>query len=89
MRVSIGKFHNYAGTNLDLWGKGEVKVTIIDYLKTVLNDFPEMITGSAITPVTTHLFYIRSDKERILLGKEQARAFHHSVVHLLFTSSYT
>jgi hypothetical protein len=59
------------------------------YLKGVLNDFPEMITGSATTPVTTSLFDILSDEERVLMGEEQARSFHHSVAQLPFTSSRT
>jgi hypothetical protein len=33
------------------------------------------------------LFDIRPDEERTLLNEEQARAFHHAVAQLLFTSA--
>jgi hypothetical protein len=72
---------------LNLLGRVEVKVTVIDYLKGVLTDFPEMITGSATPPEITSLFEIRSDKERVLLREEQARTLHHSVEELISTSS--
>jgi hypothetical protein len=46
VRVSRWRVHDYLSMILDFSDKGEVKVTMIDYLKGVLNDFPEMITGS-------------------------------------------
>jgi hypothetical protein len=36
---------------------------MIDYLKGVINDFPEIITGTAITPATTNLFDVRPDNK--------------------------
>jgi hypothetical protein len=89
MRVSRGKVHDYLGMTLDLTNKGEVKVTMIDYLKGVINDFPEIITGTAITPATANLFDARPEDERKVLGEEQARAFHHSVAQLLFATTRT
>jgi hypothetical protein len=87
MRVLRGRVHDYLGMTLDFTNKGEVKVTMIDYLKGVINDFPEIITGTAITPATTNLFDARPEYERKVLGKEQARAFHHSVAQLLFATT--
>jgi hypothetical protein len=43
--------------------KGEVKITMIDYLKGVINGFLEIVTGTAITPATTNLCDVRPDKE--------------------------
>jgi hypothetical protein len=40
MRVSRGRVHDYLGMTLDFTKKGEVKVTMIDYLKKVISDFP-------------------------------------------------
>jgi hypothetical protein len=87
MRVSQGKVHDYLGMTLDFTNKGEVKVTMIDYLKGVVNDFPEVITGTAITPATANLFDVRPKDERKVLGEEEARAFHHSVTQLLFATT--
>jgi hypothetical protein len=79
MRVSQGRVHDYLGMTLDFTKKGEVKVTMIDYLKGVINDFPEKITGTAMSPATTNLYDVRPDEERIVLNEEQARVFHHAV----------
>jgi hypothetical protein len=75
------------GMTLYFTNKGEVKVTMIDYLKGVINDFPEIIPGTAITPATTNLFEVRPHNEQKVLGEEQARAFHHSVAQLLFATT--
>jgi hypothetical protein len=87
MRVLRGRVRDYLGMTLDFTNKGEVKVTMIDYLKGVINDFPEIITGTAITPATANLFEVRPDIERKVIGEEQARAFHHSVAQLLFATT--
>jgi hypothetical protein len=87
IRVSRGKVHDYLGMTLDFTNKVEVKITMIDYLKRVINDFPEIITGTAITPATANLFDVRPEDERKVLGQEQARAFHHSVAQLLFATT--
>jgi hypothetical protein len=63
MRVSRGKVNDYLGMTLDFTNKGEVKVTMIDYLKGVINDFPEIITGTAITPATANLFDMRPEDD--------------------------
>jgi hypothetical protein len=87
MRVSRGKVHDYLGMTLNFINKGEVKVAMIDYLKGLINDFPEIIAGTAITPATANLFDVRPEDERKVLGEEQARAFHHSVAQLLFATT--
>jgi hypothetical protein len=61
MRVSRGRVHDYLGMTLDFTNKGEVKFTMINYLKGVINDFPEIITGMAITPATTNIFDVIPD----------------------------
>jgi hypothetical protein len=52
MHVSRGLVHDYLGMTLDYSTKGVVKVTMVDYLKGVLGDFPEEITRSAPTPAS-------------------------------------
>jgi hypothetical protein len=43
MHISRGLVHEYLGTTLDYTVKGEVKITMVDYLKGVIGDFPEVI----------------------------------------------
>jgi hypothetical protein len=45
MRTSQGKKHDYLGINLEYSVPGEVKVSMVDYLKRVITKFPEVITG--------------------------------------------
>jgi hypothetical protein len=70
--------------DLDFTVKGEVQVTIIPFLKGVITDFPEEITGTATSPVVAHLFDVRGGKDWVLLEEERAIAFHHTVAQLLF-----
>jgi hypothetical protein len=58
---------------------------MINYLKGVLEDFPEAIVKSAATPAADHLFTIRPEGECKPLGEPDA--FHHSVEQLLFAST--
>jgi hypothetical protein len=79
MHMSRGLVHDYLGMTLDYATKGEVKVTMVDYLKGLLDDFQEVIEWRAHTAAAENLFTVRPDDERITLDEERARAFHHSV----------
>jgi hypothetical protein len=87
MHMSRGLIHDYLPMIMDYSTKGEVKVTMVDYLKGVLGDFPEEITRTAPTPASEHMFNVRSDEERTMLNEEQAQAFHHDAAQLIFASS--
>jgi hypothetical protein len=89
MHMSRGLVHNYIGMRMDYSTKGEVKVkvTMVDYLKGVLGDFAEKITGTAPTPASEHMFAVRPDEERTMPNEEQALAFHYIVSRLIFASS--
>jgi hypothetical protein len=64
MRVTRGNQHDYLGMGLDYTIHGEVKVTMAEYLKGVIQEFPEVITGTATSPAADHLFDVRYDQER-------------------------
>jgi hypothetical protein len=87
MHVSRGKKHDYLGMDLDYSVQGEVKVTIVDYLKRVITEFPEEITGTASSPAAERLFTVRPNDESVPLGEERAIAFHHCVAQLIFASA--
>ena len=56
-----------------------------EYLRGVLDNFPEEITDTTETPAASNLFNIRDENERYLLDETRAQAFHHTVGQLLFT----
>ena len=55
-----------------------------EYLRGVLDYFPEEITETPETPATSNLFTVREDSEQELLNDTRAQAFHHVVPQLLF-----
>jgi hypothetical protein len=87
MRVSRGKKHDYLGMDLDYSVPGEVKITMVDYLKRVITEFPEVISGGATSPAADRLFTVRSEDESKPLEEKRAIAFHHCVAQLLFASA--
>ncbi len=53
-----------------------------DYLRKVIKEFPEEITGVCATPASDNLFKVQEDGRK--LSKELAEVFHHTVYQLLF-----
>ncbi len=80
----MGRKHDYLGVNMEFNEDGTLDVSMIEYLKNVIDDFPEKIVGRAATPAANHLFVIRDKKEARPLMEEQALAFHRTVAQLLF-----
>ena len=64
---------------------GEVCISMEEYLRGVLDDFPEEITETPETPAASNLFTVREDSKRELLDDTRARSFHYAVAQLLFT----
>jgi hypothetical protein len=75
MHVSRGLTHEYLGMTLDYKVKGEMKISMVDYLKGAIGDFPEVVDGTAPTAASEHLFDVPPDKETVLLEEERPRAF--------------
>ena len=63
----------------------EVRTSMEEYTRGVLDDFPEEITETPETTNTSNPFNVRDDKEQEILHETRAQAFHHAVVELLFT----
>jgi hypothetical protein len=86
MRVSRGNVHAYLGMTFDFETPGEVKVTMIDYLKWAIINFPEVITGSTAIPAGYQLLEVgpNQDESKHLLDETRAQAFHHAVAQLVF-----
>ena len=56
-----------------------------EYLRGLLDDFPEEITETPETPAASKIFNVRDNKEQELLNVTHAQAFHHTVTQLLLT----
>jgi hypothetical protein len=54
-----GKVHDYLGMIFDFSAKGKVMVTMVEYIKDIIKDFPEEITGTKMSPAADHLFTVR------------------------------
>jgi len=70
--------------DLDFSEKGVFGVSMIPYIDTILDDFPEEITRSSPCPHNQNLFRIRDEAKAKFLPEEQAVQFHHSVAQLVF-----
>jgi hypothetical protein len=82
MRISRGKKQDYLGMDLDYSIPGEGKVTMVDYSKRAITEFPEVITGEAVSPATERLFTVRPKGEGKPLEEKRAISFHHCVAQL-------
>jgi hypothetical protein len=82
LRTTRGKVHSYLGMNMDFSKPGEVIITMIDYLKETVNNFPEIIEGIVTSPAGAHLFDINDQAKK--LDDEMAQHFHTAVAKLLW-----
>ncbi len=79
-----GKVHDYLSMIFDFSPKGKVMVTMMEYIKNIIKDFPEEIVGTKMSPVADHLFTVRDPSLAKVLPEEQAMAFHRTTAQLLF-----
>jgi hypothetical protein len=87
LSMHLGKKHDYLGVDMEFCEDGALEVSMFKYLRNVIDEFPEIITGRAATPAHDKLFETRDEKEARKLSEEQALAFHHSVAQLLFMAT--
>ena len=59
LKVACVKVHDYLGMDLDYSKYGKVKISMIKYVKNILDALPEEIGHSATWPATYHIFQIR------------------------------
>ena len=80
------KLHKYLGMTLNLRTPGELWVTMVDYLKGMLEYFSLVIKGRSMIPEANYLFQVRYEDKLTLLDKEWTTSFHHTVARLLFVT---
>jgi hypothetical protein len=82
MRTTRGKQHEYLGMKLDFRKRGKVRVSMIEYLEEIIDEFPEAVEATVSSPAADHLFKI--NEECTPLDEEMARSFHTMTAKLLF-----
>ena len=87
LTMHMGHKHNYLGVDMEFRKDGTLGVSMIPYLKNVIAEFPEVISGKLPTLAANHLFKIRDKKDAKPLEEERALAFHHTVAQLLFMAT--
>jgi Reverse transcriptase (RNA-dependent DNA polymerase) len=78
-----GKLHDYLAMNLHFEEKGKLKVDMVDYIKSMVKEFPEEL-GKATCPWNENLFKV--DPKSPKLSKEKKELFHTFVAKGLFAS---
>ena len=63
MHRSRGKIQDYLEMWLDYSILGELRISMEEYLRGVLDNFPEGITETLETPATSNLFNVRDDNK--------------------------
>ena len=64
-----------------------LEVSMFKYLDSIIDEFPELITGKAATPAADHQFSVRDTGEAKKQPEEKAIEFHHNTAQLMFLSS--
>ncbi len=62
---TVGTVHDYLRMTFDYSFAKEVRVNMWDYLRNVIKEFPEKITGTCVTPASNHLFKVRKDRRKL------------------------
>ena len=67
MKLKRGKIHEYLGMQLDFSVAGQVKITTLDYIQEMLEDFHKFDPNKTIsrTPAADHLFKARDDQPKL------------------------
>jgi hypothetical protein len=72
-----GKLHNYLDMLLDYSESGVVKIDMKAYVSKILDEMPEGMDGTAMSPAAPYLFTIKEGIED--LSEEQKEFFHATV----------
>ncbi|KAL7564335.1 hypothetical protein ACA910_007187 [Epithemia clementina (nom. ined.)] len=84
VKTERGKRHDYLAMTLDYTVPGEAKIDMSEYVKNMVNDFPEELEGRISTPWNEKLFKV-NDKSKAL-DKTKAEQFHTFVAKGLFVT---
>ena len=84
-----GKVHEYLGMVIDYSTPGKAKFSMVDYVKDMLDELPENMSGMLPTPASNHLFKVNKLSAEMLLDEGNSFQFGHNVAKLLFLCKRT
>eukprot|EP00804_Cyclotella_cryptica_P002489 CCRYP_018085-RG/>CCRYP_018085-RG protein AED:0.29 eAED:0.29 QI:0/-1/0/1/-1/1/1/0/626 len=87
MTIKRGGRGKYLGMNLDFTEPGVFKVDMCEYVREIIDGFPEEITKTSPTPHSDGLFTIKEDESAEVLSEDDAMQFHRTTAQLLFLST--
>jgi hypothetical protein len=84
--ASRGDKHQYLGMDLDYSEVGKVKISMEQFTRKAIDEFPEPLPKTAGTPADDNLFTVRDDDDprRRPLDTKRVETFHRIVAMLLF-----
>ena len=82
VKATRGKVHDYLAMKLDYSETGILKVDMTDYVKSMIQEFPEELTGKVKSPWNTNLFHV--DPKSKLLDETRSKVFHTFVMKGMF-----
>jgi hypothetical protein len=81
VKVTRGKCHSYLGMHFEYTDDGKVIISMKDFMRKLIEEFPEKITKTSPTPATDDFFAMGEETK---LPPEQAKIFHTWVAKALF-----
>jgi hypothetical protein len=83
--VTVGDHHVYLGMDIKFTPHQTVQIRMIDYLKEVLETWPEKVNRKAATPATGDLFTV-GENDAPLTDERKLEIFKHVVMKLLYVA---
>ena len=84
MKVSCGKVHDSLGMNLDFSVPGEVKITMISYVKGMITDFSKYDSSDKTAPTPAGVNLFKVDPNCAIISEELATVYHNMTAKALF-----
>jgi hypothetical protein len=82
LTIHRGPVQEYLGMTIDYLEEGKVKFQMPNYIDGILDEAPDDMDGSAVTPAPLNLYTMRDDVEK--LDDEHAETYHHLTAKLLY-----
>jgi len=82
VKAKRGTKHNYLGMTLDYTSPGVLKIDMTEYVKSMIEEFPQKVQGRNATPWTENLFKVDANAKQ--LEQERKETFHTFVMKGMF-----
>jgi len=82
VKAKRGAKHNYLGMTLDYTTPGVLKIDMTEYVKSMVEEFPQKVQGRNATPWTKNLFKVDASSKQ--LGQVSKETFHTFVMKCIF-----